>query len=142
MPSGGRIPQATQRQALTVTLIGVGAVVLATLAITAQSGFPLSRTFRADNVQRNADRLTHVVEADGTDDEAMRQLGVGEFGRAVGSGTDLEASILPTSVLAGLEVPTSGPRRSPCPTAVSWSGLAPTTSSFPSTTWDAGSPTW
>jgi trk system potassium uptake protein TrkA len=58
------------------------------------------------NVQRTADRLTHVVEADATDEEAMRQLGAGEFGRAViGIGTDLEASILATSVLAGLEVP-------------------------------------
>jgi potassium uptake TrkH family protein len=41
---GRRIPGAAQRQALTVTLIGLGAVVLATLAVTAQSGFPLSRT--------------------------------------------------------------------------------------------------
>jgi trk system potassium uptake protein len=58
------------------------------------------------NVQRNADLLTHVVEADGTDEEAMRQLGAGEFGRAVvGIGTDLEASILTTSVLVDLEVP-------------------------------------
>jgi trk/ktr system potassium uptake protein len=60
----------------------------------------------AGNVQRNADRFTHVVEADGTDDEVMRQLGAGEFGRAVvGIGTDLEASILTTSVLADLQVP-------------------------------------
>jgi trk system potassium uptake protein TrkA len=59
-----------------------------------------------DNVQQNADRLTHVVEADATDEEVMRELGAGEFGRAVvGIGTDLEASILTTSVLAGLEVP-------------------------------------
>jgi trk system potassium uptake protein TrkA len=58
------------------------------------------------NVQRNADRLTHVIEADGTDGEVMRQLGAGEFGRAVvGIGTDLEASILTTSVLADLQVP-------------------------------------
>jgi trk/ktr system potassium uptake protein len=58
------------------------------------------------NVQRNADLLTHVVEADATDEEVMRQLGAGEFGRAVvGIGTDLEASVLATSVLAGLEVP-------------------------------------
>ena len=58
------------------------------------------------NVQRNADLLTHVVEADATDEEAMRQLGAGEFGRAVvGIGTDLEASILTTSVLVDLEVP-------------------------------------
>jgi trk system potassium uptake protein len=41
---GRRIPQGAQRQALAVTLIGLGAVVAATLAITAQSGLPLSRT--------------------------------------------------------------------------------------------------
>jgi trk system potassium uptake protein TrkA len=60
----------------------------------------------AGNVQRNADVLTHVVEADATDEEVMGQLGAAEFGRAVvGIGTDLEASILTTSVLAGLGVP-------------------------------------
>jgi len=60
----------------------------------------------AENVQRNADLLTHVVEADGTDEEVMRQLGAGEFGRAVvGIGTDLEASVLTTSVLVDLGVP-------------------------------------
>lgn len=60
----------------------------------------------AENVQRNADLLTHVVEADATDEDVMRQLGAGEFGRAVvGIGTDLEASILTTSVLVSLEVP-------------------------------------
>jgi trk system potassium uptake protein TrkA len=60
----------------------------------------------AENVQRNADLLTHVVEADATDEEVMRQLGAGEFGRAVvGIGTDLEASILTTSLLVDLKVP-------------------------------------
>ena len=58
------------------------------------------------NVQRNAEVLTHVVEADATDEEAMRQLGADEFGRAVvGIGTDLEASILTTSLLVDLKVP-------------------------------------
>ncbi|HEV3013261.1 MAG TPA: TrkA family potassium uptake protein [Actinomycetota bacterium] len=58
------------------------------------------------NVQQIADRLTHVVEADATDEEVMRQLGAGEFGRAVvGIGTDLEASILTTSLLVDLKVP-------------------------------------
>ena len=57
-------------------------------------------------VQDLTDRLTHVVEADSTDSEAMRQLGAGEFGRAVvGIGTDLEASLLTTSVLVDLKVP-------------------------------------
>ena len=60
----------------------------------------------AANVQRNAELLTHVVEADATDEEVMGQLGAGEFGRAVvGIGTDIEASILTTSVLAALGVP-------------------------------------
>ena len=60
----------------------------------------------AENVQRNADVLTHVVEADATDEDVMQQLGAGEFGRAVvGIGTDLEASILTTSLLVDLQVP-------------------------------------
>jgi trk system potassium uptake protein TrkA len=52
-----------------------------------------------------AGRLTHVVVADSTDEEAMRQLAVPEFDRAViGVGTDLEASILSASVVLGLGV--------------------------------------
>ena len=50
-------------------------------------------------------RLTHVVTADATDLDALRDLGVGEFRRAVVAiGGDLEASILTTSLLAELEV--------------------------------------
>jgi trk system potassium uptake protein len=57
-------------------------------------------------VQGLTEELTHVVQADATDIEAMRQLGAGEFGRAVvGIGTGLEASILTTSVLVDLGVP-------------------------------------
>ena len=57
-------------------------------------------------VQSLAGRLTHVVEADATNEEAMRQLGVHELGRAVvGVGTDLEASILAASVVLNLGVP-------------------------------------
>ena len=48
-------------------------------------------------VQRWADRLTHVVQADSTDEEALRQLGVGDYHRVVvGIGTDIEASVLTT----------------------------------------------
>jgi trk system potassium uptake protein TrkA len=54
-------------------------------------------------VQRWAEKLTHVVQADSTDEEALRQLGVGEFRRAiVGIGTDIEASVL--TVLALTEI--------------------------------------
>jgi trk/ktr system potassium uptake protein len=41
---GRRIPEGAQRQALAVALIGLGAVVAATLAITSHSGLPMSRT--------------------------------------------------------------------------------------------------
>ncbi|MGH3031477.1 MAG: potassium channel family protein [Gaiellaceae bacterium] len=57
-------------------------------------------------VQSFAGALTHVVEADSTDMDAMRQVGAGDFGTAVVAiGTDIEASILTTSVLVDLRVP-------------------------------------
>ncbi|PXY31271.1 potassium transporter [Prauserella muralis] len=57
-------------------------------------------------VQRYADELTHAAVADTTDVEAMTQLGVPEFRRAVvGIGTDIEASILTTSLLVDFGVP-------------------------------------
>jgi trk system potassium uptake protein TrkA len=59
----------------------------------------------AKRVQDLAGRITHVVQADSTDVEAMRQLSVGEFGRAViGIGSDLEASVLTAFVLRSLGV--------------------------------------
>ena len=59
----------------------------------------------AKRVQDLAGRITHVVQADSTDVEAMRQLSVGEFGRAViGIGSDLEASVLTAFVLRSLDV--------------------------------------
>jgi trk system potassium uptake protein TrkA len=57
-------------------------------------------------VQKLAGSLTHVVTADSTDIEALRQLGVHEFQRAVVCiGSDLEASIITTSLLADLGIP-------------------------------------
>lgn len=56
-------------------------------------------------VQRMAGVLTHCVEADSTDEEALRQLGVHEFERVVvGIGSHLEASILTCSVLQAIGV--------------------------------------
>lgn len=56
---------------------------------------------RPKAVQQLADDLSQTAVADSTDPEAMRQLGVPEFARAVvGIGTDLEASILTTSLLS------------------------------------------
>lgn len=57
-------------------------------------------------VQDHAGLLTHVVEADTTDEAAMIELGLGEFTHAVVSiGTDIEASILTASVALHLGVP-------------------------------------
>ena len=57
-------------------------------------------------VQACAVDLTHVVQADATDLEALRQLGAGDFGRAaVAIGTDIQASILATYALVDLGVP-------------------------------------
>jgi trk system potassium uptake protein len=57
-------------------------------------------------VQVLSDDLTHTVVADTTDEEALRQLGVPEFERAVvGIGSNLEASILTTSLLVDFGIP-------------------------------------
>jgi trk system potassium uptake protein TrkA len=59
----------------------------------------------AKRVQGMAGRLTQVVTADCTDIDALRQLGVPEFYRGiVAIGSDVEASILVTSLLVELEV--------------------------------------
>jgi trk system potassium uptake protein TrkA len=56
-------------------------------------------------VQSMSGRFTHVAIADSTDPEALRQLGVADFYRAVVAiGTDLESSILTTSLLVELEI--------------------------------------
>ncbi len=58
-------------------------------------------------VQSLAGRLTHVVEADSTNEEAMRQLGVAGFETVViGVGNDLESSVLSASVAITLGVGT------------------------------------
>ncbi|WP_029251772.1 potassium channel family protein [Paraoerskovia marina] len=63
---------------------------------------------REEVVQALDGHLTHVVRADSTKDEALRQLGVPEYDRAVvGIGSHLESSILTTSLLlryGGIEV--------------------------------------
>ncbi|QDO88542.1 TrkA family potassium uptake protein [Ornithinimicrobium ciconiae] len=60
----------------------------------------------AERVQHFAGQFTHTVQADATDGDAMRQLGVGQFDRAVVAiGNDIEASVLAviTLVEAGVE---------------------------------------
>lgn len=57
-------------------------------------------------VQSYTAKLTHVVEADSTDIDAMRQVGAEDFQTAVVAiGTEMEASILTTAVLVDLKIP-------------------------------------
>lgn len=54
-------------------------------------------------VQEWAGKLTHVVEADGTNLDALKQLGVQEFKIAVvGIGTSIESSVLATANLVDM----------------------------------------
>lgn len=60
---------------------------------------------RSDIVQKHASDFTHVVAADTTDTEALRQIGAEQFNVAVvGIGTDIEASVLTVLGLLDLGV--------------------------------------
>ena len=57
-------------------------------------------------VQSWASRLTHVVQADSTNSDALSRLGVAEFEKAVVAiGTDIEASLMTVLALSELRVP-------------------------------------
>ena len=57
-------------------------------------------------VQQWSDDLTHVVQADSTDEDALLQVGIREFSRVVvGIGTDIEASVLTVLALSELGMP-------------------------------------
>jgi trk system potassium uptake protein TrkA len=59
----------------------------------------------ASTVQRWADRVTHAVQADARDVEALRQIGAADFSVAVvGVGRSIEGSVLITSNLVDLGV--------------------------------------
>ncbi|MGY1719504.1 MULTISPECIES: potassium channel family protein [unclassified Blastococcus] len=89
-----------------VAVIGLGRFGTALATELAGGGTEvLAIDHRPEIVQRLSGQLGQVVVADGTDLDALRQLGVGEFRRVVVAiGTDLEASILTTSLLVELEI--------------------------------------
>ena len=98
----GRVAQADS-----VAVIGLGRFggSLA-LELEAQGTEVLGIDSSEEIVQSYNGRLTHVVRADSTREEVLRQLSVHEFDRAVvGIGSDLEASILTTSRLLTFKKP-------------------------------------
>jgi len=59
----------------------------------------------AEPVQAWADRLTHAVQADGTNVQVLRQLGGADFAHAiVGIGTDLACSLMTVMALSELGI--------------------------------------
>jgi trk system potassium uptake protein TrkA len=89
-----------------VVVIGLGRFGTAlALELTREGIEVLAIDSRSRVVQSLSGQLAHVVTANSTDIEALNQLGVSDFYRAVVAiGTDLEASILTTSLLMELEI--------------------------------------
>lgn len=90
-----------------VLVIGLGRFGTAVASTLAEQGWDVLAVDQSvELVQKAADVLTQVVQADSTDVEALRQVGAGDFERAVVAiGSNLEASILTTANLADLGVP-------------------------------------
>jgi trk system potassium uptake protein TrkA len=89
-----------------VLVVGLGKFGSATATALARLGHEvLAVDADAVTVQEWAGSLTHVIEVDSTNIEAMRQIGADEFSMAVVAiGNDIEASILSTLVLEDLGV--------------------------------------
>ena len=95
------------RQTDSVAVIGLGRFGASVAAELMQEG---TEVLGIDSdlrlVESLSGQLTQTVAADSTNDEALRQLAVHEFDRAVlGIGSNLEASILTASVLLGFGIP-------------------------------------
>lgn len=90
-----------------VVVIGLGRFGSALAVALEEQGTEVLAIDNSDKrVQSLAARLTQAVTADCTDIEALQQLGVGDFHRAVVAiGDHLEDSILVTSLLVDLGVP-------------------------------------
>ena len=95
----GRRTEVTLRNA--VCVIGLGRFGTSLALELMDSGIEvLGIDAHSEPVQALDGRLTHVVRADSTKEETLRQLSVHEFERVVVAiGSDLEASILTTSLL-------------------------------------------
>lgn len=89
-----------------VVVIGLGRFGSGVATALAQLGHDvLAIDVRPEFVQAHASLLGHVVQADTTDIETLRQLGVGDFKRAVVAiGQNLEASVLTILNLSQLGV--------------------------------------
>lgn len=105
-PLAGRRAAPIARRGETVLVIGLGRFGSAVAMELERLGFEvLGVDGRAEIVQRYADDLTHVLQADTTNPDSLRQIGAAEFSRVVVAiGSDVEASILTVAALEDLGV--------------------------------------
>lgn len=91
----------------TIAVVGLGRFGTALSAELAELGHEVLGIDTDERlVQTAAGRFTHVIQADATDIEAMRQAGVADLHHAVVAiGDAIQASILSTATLADLGVP-------------------------------------
>lgn len=89
-----------------VLVIGMGRFGTATALQLAEQGREVMGVERDPAlVQKLAGHLTHIVQAEATDIDALRQLGAAEFRHAVvGVGTSVESSVLITANLVDLGI--------------------------------------
>ena len=107
-PRMSRNRHSPPRQASTqVLVVGLGRFGTAVALELTQLGFEvLGVDTDSRRIQKLADDLTHVLEADTADPEVLAQIGAADFDNAVvGIGSDIEASILTTAALADIGVP-------------------------------------
>jgi trk system potassium uptake protein TrkA len=89
-----------------ILVIGLGRFGSSTAATLAKLGREvMAIEHNAELVKDWSGKLTHVVEADSTNIDALRQVGAGDFSTAVvGIGTSIEDSVLTTANLVDLGV--------------------------------------
>ena len=107
MPNRLKTRASTRHSASTIAVIGLGRFGTS-LALELVKGGREVLGIDSDEklVQNISDQLTHVIQADSTDEAALRELGIPDFDSAVVAiGSDLEASILTASLLLQLGVP-------------------------------------
>ncbi len=88
-------------------VVGLGRFGMSVARSLSENGYNvLAIDKQAERVQDIADTVTHAVEADATDEEALRTLGVRNFDVAVISiGDNIHANILSTLILKEMGVP-------------------------------------
>ncbi len=92
---------------VSVVVVGLGRFGGAVAASLSRQGIDvLGIDADAEIVQKWSNELEHVVQLDATHDEALAQVGIGEFDRAVVAiGNDVEASVLSAVALVEAGVP-------------------------------------